>query len=157
MLTLTSTSYAFWSAPGYSRFHLRTCPKLKGMQEVIGFTKYAEAIASGFQPCPICKPTKKQDVRVSIPIHNRVRENETLEGILDLCKTLNLNYYYNAPLLEIETTVSKWRIHTRAHPIIVDHMPLKDRNNAEPTYHRQHRIFLSLTDTLQYIKKHDNA
>jgi methylphosphotriester-DNA--protein-cysteine methyltransferase len=157
MITLTSTGYAFWSAPGYSTFHLRACPKLKEMHEVIGFAKYADALNAGYEPCRICKPKKKYDVRVSIPINNRVRENEKIEDIFALCETLNLSYSYNSPLLEITTPLGKWRIHTAIRPIIVDHMPFHPDEDKEPKYHRQHRIFMSLTDTVHYISRHDEG
>ena len=46
-------------------------------------------------------------------------------------------------------------IHIFTHPIIVDHINyVKEPKNSEK-YHRQHRLFLSFSDTFEYIKRHD--
>lgn len=85
LLTLTQPGNAFWAVPGYSNFHLRSCPKLNGMTGLQGFSTYDEACRAGFRPCRHCKPSTKHDLLVSIPFDNLSRNDENISDILTTC------------------------------------------------------------------------
>ena len=151
---LTQPEFSFWAGNGYSTFHLRHCPKLVGVTNLRGFKQFSSARKAGFTPCKQCKPSPKHDTAISIPINNRVRKGETVEDIRKLCSEQGYYSVYNGHFLTIETPVGHWRINTQTQPIQVDHKNVA-LSGANASYHRQHREFLSLTDTFRYIDRHD--
>ena len=154
VLTLTQPGLAFFVAKGYHNFHLRECSRLKGLGDIRGFDTFAKAKRAGYTPCRFCHPTSKQDLLLSIPITNRVRENETLHDLITLCERLSLSYANKGEYFHIETPVGKWKIKLDTHPVAVYHINLvKGRPTEE--YHRQHRAFLSFADAVYYIRRHD--
>ena len=155
-LTLTHPGYAFFSGTGYQSFHLRTCSALDRLTEIRGFSTYEQAEAAGKTPCKICKPTPKADLDISIPFGNMVRENESESTLVSLCEAKQIAYRYEEPYFYMETSVGKWKIDTVTRPVIVHHINLTKKPN-QTEYHRQHRLFLSLKDTFDYIYKHDHA
>lgn len=60
------------------------------------------------------------------------------------------------PNYDIETAVGKWRLDTRTYPVDVYHINLAT-SPKESTYHKQPRLFLSLADTFEYIRRHDSS
>lgn len=153
-LTLTQPGYAFFSGTGYQTFHLRSCAILGQMTEIKGFSTYQQALAAGKTPCKICKPTSKADMEISVPITNQVRENESESILVSLCEVKGIAYRYEEPYFYMETPVGKWRINVTSRPVIVHHINLAKHPN-QTQYHRQHRLFLSLKDTFDYICRHD--
>ena len=152
--TLTQPEFAFWAGQGYQTFHLRSCSKLQGLENLKGFKTYKQATKSGYTPCRVCKPTAKHDVTVSIPISNRVRDGERIEDIEVLCKDAGFEYHYEGAYLCIDTKAGKWRIYSGTVPVKVEHMNTAKNPNAF-NYHKQPRLFLSFVDTFEYIKRHD--
>ena len=154
-IILTQPHLAFWVGQGYQTFHLKHCPKLQQVSNLRGFRTYQEAIRAGYTPCKKCKPTAKHDAVLSVPITNRVRAQDNIEDLIAMCKDAAYGYYVQDGCFLIETPVGKWRIHLGISPIPVDHINLVTTPSGTK-YHQQHRIFLSLIDTFDYIKRHDD-
>lgn len=152
--TLTQPEYAFWVGQGYQNFHLRNCQKLRGISNLKGFKTYKDAIGEGYTPCRHCKPTAKHDVTVSIPIYSRPREEETVQDLITLCTAAGYLHSFDGVWFCLETPVGKWKINLHTKPIQLHHINLALTPN-EQKYHKQPRIFLSLTDVFTYIERHD--
>lgn len=155
LLTLTQPSYAFWAAAGYQNFHLRDCRKLKGLSNLRGFSRFNDAIHTGYTPCKLCKPTKKQDVVYSFPISSQKRRDESIQDLAALCEENQFTYSREPGYFIIRTPLGRWRIHLKCNPIALDHINLTTTPDNPLLYHRQPRLFLSLADTFSYIKRHD--
>ncbi len=153
IFTLTQPEFAFWAVKGYKTFHIRSCAKLTNMSNYQGFKYYDQAIRAGYIPCKTCKPTRKHDTKVSIPLGNKHRENDTIENLIQLCEKEGYSYTEDGLLFTIETPVGKWRIHTQVVPIKVEHQNII----LDGKYHQQPRMFLSLFDTFFYIDRHDKT
>ena len=155
-MTLTHPGYAFFAGRGYQTFHLRSCSALNQLTEIKGFPTFERAEAAGKVPCKRCKPTPKADLAISIPISNLVRENESEKTLIALCEAKGIVYRYIAPYFYMETRVGKWKINTLTRPVVVHHINLVHNPNGAQ-YHKQHRLFLSLKDTFDYIVRHDDS
>ena len=153
---LTQSGYAFWAAVGYRTFHLRNCAKLDRISGLRGYARYQDAIRAGLTPCKQCKPSEKNDIRVSVPIYQRNRQGESVETLDALCDAQGYQHRVEAHDYFIETEVGKWRLDTRTHPVDVYHINLAMTPNCT-RYHKQPRLFLSLSDTFEYIKRHDTS
>ncbi len=154
LFTLTQPRFAFFAARGYRNFHLRNCTRFEGKSDIRGFATYAKAKRAGYTRCRHCKPTDRFDIKVSIPIDNKVRSDETIEDLMTLCVQYDYEYRAYSGYFELQTPVGKWRIDTTARPVTVEHMNLVKHPNSH-RYHQQHRIFLSMLDAIRYIHKHD--
>ncbi len=154
VFTLTQPRFAFWVGQGYRTFHLRHCAKLQKVSNLRGFSAYKDAVGAGFAPCRKCKPTAKHDVKISIPITNRIREDEKIEDLEALCQKAGYSHHREGAYLHMETPVGKWRIHVTESPVKLDHINLVMTPN-EDKYHEQPRLFLSFRDVFDYIKRHD--
>lgn len=152
--TLTQPRFAFWAGRGYQAFHLHTCPKLQKLKNLRGFSAYSEAVCSGYTPCRKCRPTPKHDMKLSVPINSRVRKGEKAEDIESLCDNAGWVHYREEERLYLETPVGKWYINTSGSPISLYHINLV-MTPKNQVYHVQPRLFLSLADTFEYIKRHD--
>jgi hypothetical protein len=128
---------------------------LDGVKGIRGFNTFDRAVRAGFTPCKYCKPTKKKDVVASIPISSKTRENETIMDLRSLCDDYGYGHGFRDGCFEVATPAGRWKIHADAHPVTVEHINLTRSPDTE-TYHKQHRIFLSMTDALQYIHRHDS-
>ena len=155
LLTLTQPGYAFWAAAGYQNFHLRDCRKLKGLSNLRGFSRFSDAVRTGLTPCKLCKPTKKQDVVYSFPITSQKRQDESVQDLAALCEENQFTYSREPGYFIIRTPLGRWRIHLKCSPIVLDHINLTTTPDNPLLYHRQPRLFLSLADTFDYIKRHD--
>lgn len=153
--TLTQSRFAFWAQEGYSTFHLRNCKKMGGLSNLRGFSTYSDAIRSGYKPCRFCKPSAKNDIVKSIPIYQRRRDEETVEDLDQLCDRLGWTHSQDGKEYRIETPTGKWKIVTGTRPVDVYHIN-KVTQPGEMNYHKQHRLFISMTDTVKYIRKHDD-
>ena len=153
--TLTQTGFAFWSAIGYRTFHLRNCTKLDHISGLRGYARCQDAVRAGLTPCKLCKPSSKYDIKVSVPIYHRERQGETVETLEKLCNVHGFSHHFEMPDFYIETAVGKWKIDIRTHPVSVYHINLA-LSPDETVYHKQHRLFLSLSDTFEYIRRHEN-
>lgn len=154
MLKLTNSRYAFWAAKGYETFHLRNCPKLARLEDIQGFARYDDARKRGYHPCPCCKPTKKADILMTVPMFSRAKENERIEDIEDRCRRLGYTCVYRNPEFYIETEVGKWIMNTGRRPVVLEHINLVvNRNDTQ--YHLQPTMLLSLDDAISYIHNHD--
>lgn len=149
--TLSSPEYVFWAAKGYANFHLRQCKKLAKLSNLRGFRTYEQAVHAGYQPCRECRPSSKENLKISVSSFTKEKK-ETEEDILALCNRLKLSYEYTAPVLSIRTEKAKWKLNTDERPVVIQHKPM-----GAYEYHTQHRMFLSVTDAVQYIYKHDDA
>ena len=149
---LTQSGYAFWAAEGYQNFHLRNCPKLNGLSHLHGYARFSDARKFGLSPCKLCKPSARNDIIASVPMKQRIRENETEEQIDAFCDSQGWKHEYSNNAYYIETPVAKWKLMTDTHPLAVYHMP-----GGQSEYHKQHRTFLSMTDTVEYIRRHDQG
>lgn len=152
MFTLTSPNYAFWAAHGYGTFHLRTCRKLNGLKNFKGFATFQQAVHAGYTPCRECKPSAKYNLDISMPINTKERADEKPEDILALCTRLGLAHRYDGGILTIYTAMAEWEIDTSAQPIVIYHMP-----QGSNDFHRQHKMFLSVSDAITYIAGHDGV
>lgn len=154
--TLTQPRFGFFAAKGYRNFHLRYCPRLVGKDRILGFDTFSHARHAGFTPCKQCKPTEKQDILVSIPIDNMVRDDETIDDLEVLCEQFGYAYSYHKRVFQLSTPAGKWKIHTGSRPITLEHINLVKSPGCKK-YHHQHRIFLSMVDALRYIHRHDST
>lgn len=155
-MTLTQPGYAFWAQAGYSNFHLRNCKRLGGLSNLRGFARYSDAVRAGLKPCRICKPTQKHDITKSVPIYQKTRKTETVEDLDRMCDQLGWAHVYEEPEYRIETPAGKWKIITGTMPVDVFHIN-KVTQPDETNYHKQHRLFISMTDTIKYIRQHDES
>lgn len=156
IITLTQPGYGFLSGYGYKNFHLHSCPKLKELSNLHGYRTYQEALNSGHTPCKICKPTAKHDVLLSVPITDRQRDTESVTEIEEMCKESGFTCEYDEDFFYLETLVGKWKIDLNSYPVRLYHINLVVDARTEE-YHEQPRVFLSLTDTFLYIKRHDES
>lgn len=154
LFTLTQPRFAFFVGKGYQKFHTRNCPCLRGVSNIKGFRTYEIAKKAGYNPCKRCKPTTKQNILASIPYESKVREDETIQDLHQWCSRYGYEHKLDKDQFSVLTPVGKWIIHTEARPVTVDHINLAQRPDCE-TYHKQHRIFLSMLDALKYIYRHD--
>ena len=155
--TLTQTRFSFWAAIGYKTFHLRECKKLYQISNLKGFSKYSDAIRAGYQPCKICRPSPKKDIAISVPIYQQQRDNKSIEHIDWLCEHYGYKHSFNNHRYYIETEVGKWMMITISRPVALFHInKIREPGNTE-NYHRQERLYLSLTDTIEYIRRHDDT
>lgn len=150
--TLTQPEFAFWAGKGKATFHRRACPRMVELTDLQGFKYFNQAIRAGLSPCRYCKPTAKQNIAVSVPFSNRVREHDTVELLSLLCAKAGYSCEVNQSSVVIRTPVGVWQFDTETSPIRVDHMHLKETASQ---FHRQPRVFLSLYDTFAYIRRHD--
>lgn len=155
VFTLTQPEFAFFVSKGYQTFHLRSCNRLKELSNIKGFKTYNDAVRAGYTPCKRCKPTPKQDVKVSIPIKNRIRADETITDLETLCRDAGYSFSQTGPDFIIVTPVGKWSIDVSSSPLAVKHINLAVNPNTK-TYHKQPRAFLSFIDVFDYIKRHDS-
>ena len=155
MLTLTQPRFAFFVARGYQNFHTRKCSRLEGLSDFIGFDTFAHATNSGFTPCRSCKPNKKQDIVASIPIENKVREEESIEDLRNLCDRYGYEHSLENEDFVVVTCAGKWKIHTDKRPVTMEHINLAKKPECD-VYHKQPRLFLSMIDALIYIHRHDS-
>lgn len=154
-LTLTKPGNVFWAAVGHQTFHRRDCPKLNGLSDLKGFSKFKAAVRAGHTPCRVCKPDKKMDAEYSIPITSRRRKGESPRDLVNLCKANNYIYIRADNYFIIKTPVGRWRVHLNTRPVVLDHVNLTMTRDDPALFHRQPRLFLSLADTFAYIKRHD--
>lgn len=126
------------------------------MTNLQGFSTYKEAVSAGFTPCKLCRPTKKDDAKFSIPITSCVRANEEIEDIIPLCEEAGFSYYKDDQHFYIDTIVGKWKIIINSSPVKLEHINLV-KTPYELDYHKQPRKFLSYADVVDYIKRHDDA
>ena len=154
IFTLTQPRFAFWAGKGYQTFHLHSCPRLQEVSDLRGFSAYKDAVRAGYTPCRKCKPTAKHDANFSIPITNRIRENEKVEDLEALCNEAGYPNHKEGPYFYLETPVGKWRINICTSPVKLEHINLV-KTPGETKYHEQPRLFLSFLDTFAYIKRHD--
>ena len=153
---LTQPRYVFWAAKGHKHFHLRSCPTMKNLSHLRGFETYNDAIKAKFVPCRHCKPTSKHDLKLSVPIYNQIRENESIQNLEKMCRSEGFECYTEGNLFHIITPVGKWRVHAYSIPIRLEHINLS-MNPEETNYHDQPRLLLSFTDVFIYIKRHDSS
>lgn len=152
--TITQPRFAFWAGRGYKNFHKHNCPRLNDVSHLQGFSTYKDAIQAGYTPCKNCRPTKKDDVIISIPITSCARENEIIDDIIPLCEEAGFTYQMEEECFYIETAVGKWKITIKSSPVKLEHINLV-RQPYETEYHIQPRRFLSYIDVVEYIKRHD--
>lgn len=151
--TLVQTQYVFWVSRGYKNFHLRNCPKLKGLQDLKGFGKYSDALRAGYTPCKNCKPTKKDNVDFSIPLRGGKVLGETADILTTFCQKKGYECTSDESFFYITTPKGQWKIHVKTNPIRLEHINLLYKSRE---YHRQPRLFLSFKDVFEYIKRHDS-
>lgn len=156
IITMTQPGYGFLSGYGYKNFHLHSCPKLKELSNLHGYRTYQEALNSGHTPCKICKPTAKHDVLLSVPVSDRQRDSESVSEIESMCKDSGFACEYDEDFFYLETLVGKWKVDLNSYPVRLYHINLMVDAGTEE-YHEQPRVFLSLTDTFLYIKRHDES
>ncbi len=154
--TLTQPRFAFWVGRGYQNFHKHNCQRLKGLTNLQGFSTYKEAVSAGFTPCKLCRPSKKDDAKFSIPITSCVRADEEIEDIIPLCEEAGFSCYKDEQHFYIDTIVGKWKIIINSSPVKLEHINLV-KTPYELDYHKQPRKFLSYADVVEYIKRHDDA
>ena len=130
----------------YQTFHLRSCAKLNGLSHLRGYARFADARQFGLTPCKCCKPSPKNDIIASVPMDQKVWKNETIHDIDALCDRYGWQHESRAGVYYIETPAAKWKLMMDTHPLAVYHMP-----NGSDNFHKQHRTFLSMTDTVKYI------
>ena len=157
LYTLTTSSYAFFAAKGYHTFHLRNCKKLSGLANLEGFALFYEASRAGYRPCKCCRPSGKHDIRVSLPIYTKQREDDGVEQVKRLCEKHNIRYSEENGLLRMETSAGIWRLNPSQSPYTLEHINLTKTPGNFTKFHKQPRLFLSLSDAFYYIKRHDEG
>ena len=157
LYTLTQPRFAFWAAQGYETFHTRNCTKLKGRSGVQGFARYQDARRAGYAPCRFCKPTAKMNAVLSIPINNRVVEQETTAVLESACRKAGFPFEQDRTYFQLETPVGIWRIRLTVKPYQIEHINLIHTPGNRTGFHTQPRLFLSLSDIFSYIVRHDRS
>ena len=157
IMALSQPGLAFWASKGYRTFHRRNCPQITGLNQLVGFPRYQDAVRAGYCPCRHCKPSLKQDVVYSIPITNKKRAGESVETLVQLCTEHCLPFHHDNRYFEMQTMVGKWKIDMDMRPVRLEHINLVSQQENTKKYHVQPRLFLSLKDTFDYIMRHDNA
>ena len=157
IMALSQPGLAFWASKGYRTFHRRNCPQITGLNQLVGFPRYQDAVRAGYCPCRHCKPSPKQDVVYSIPITNKKRAGESVETLVQLCTEHCLPFHHDNRYFEMQTMVGKWKIDMDMRPVRLEHINLVSQQENTKKYHVQPRLFLSLKDTFDYIMRHDNA
>ena len=157
IMALSQPGLAFWASKGYRTFHRRNCPQITGLNQLVGFPRYQDAVRAGYCPCRHCKPNPKQDVVYSIPITNKKRDGESVETLVQLCTEHCLPFRHDGRYFEMQTMVGKWKIDMEMRPVRLEHINLVSQPENTKKYHVQPRLFLSLQDTFDYIMRHDNA
>ena len=153
---LAQSGYAFWAAEGYQTFHLRSCPKLAHISYLHGYSRFIDAQRRGLVPCKLCKPSSINDILESVPINQKMRESESISDIDRLCEQLGWKHHNDQYSYSIETLVGKWRMIPGTIPLEVYHINKVHEPDNSNNYHKQHRLFLSMTDTIEYIRRHDD-
>lgn len=156
-MALSQPGLAFWASKGYRTFHRRNCSQISGLNQLVGFPRYQDAVRAGYCPCRHCKPSPKQDVVYSIPITNKKRAGEGVETLVQLCTEHCLPFQHDNRYFEMQTMVGKWKIDMDLRPVRLEHINLISQPENTKKYHVQPRLFLSLKDTFDYIMRHDNA
>ena len=156
-MALSQPGLAFWASKGYRTFHRRNCSQISGLNQLVGFPRYQDAVRAGYCPCRHCKPSPKQDVVYSIPITNKKRAGESVETLVQLCTEHCLPFHHDNRYFEMQTMVGKWKIDMDLRPVRLEHINLVSQPENTKKYHVQPRLFLSLKDTFDYIMRHDNA
>ena len=156
-MALSQPGLAFWASKGYRTFHRRNCSQISGLNQLVGFPRYQDAVRAGYCPCRHCKPSPKQDVVYSIPITNKKRAGESVETLVQLCTEHCLPFHHDNRYFEMQTMVGKWKIDMDMRPVRLEHINLASQQENTKKYHVQPRLFLSLKDTFDYIMRHDNA
>lgn len=129
---------------------------MKALSGITGFKTYGEAISAGFTPCKTCKPTKKFNVNLSIPMTSRERSDEKVLDLYTYCAAYGYPCSQDEKYFYVKTPVGKWKINLTSKPVRLKHINLV-ANGDKDEYHDQPRIFLSMTDAILYIRKHDNS
>lgn len=155
LYTLTQPRFAFWASAGYKNFHLRNCRNLSGLTNLQGFSQYDEAIAKGYRPCKCCKPSKKHDANISLPIYSEERYGESRHVLTKNCDNNGYTYTDSGTTFTMETPVGIWKIFMNRKPYRLEHINLVSTPDNRTKFHEQPRIFHSLQDTFSYIKRHD--
>lgn len=91
---------------------------------------------------------------LSVPLSDRQRDTESVCEIEEMCKNSGFTCEYDEDFFYLETLVGKWKIDLNSYPVRLYHINLVVDAGTEE-YHEQPRVFLSLTDTFLYIKRHD--
>lgn len=154
---LSSSSYAFFASKGYKTFHLRNCKKTANLKSIEGFSTYESACNAGYKPCRYCKPSDKHNVELSLPIYTTERKDESISALIDFCQANDYVYSENGEYIYVETRVGIWRMKPNKSPYKLEHINLVKTPNNREIFHQQPRLFLSMTDALYYIKRHDEA
>lgn len=155
ILILTGTVFGFYVGKGYNNFHLKNCPRLKQLTSITGFKTYGDAVAAGYTACKTCKPTKKFNVNLSIPVTSIERTDERVEDLYTYCAAYGYPCSRDDEYFYVKTPVGKWKIDLISKPVKLKHINLVSGVDKDE-YHDQPRLFLSLTDAILYIRKHDN-
>ena len=156
LYTLTQPRFAFWAATGYNTFHLRHCKKMVGLTHLKGFSLYADATSAGYRPCKCCKPTSKHDINVSLPIYSKKRYGDGVQALIDACEAHAYEYKQDGSRFTFETPVGIWRLDTTRTPYRIQHINTAMNPNNRITFHNQPRLFYSLKDVFDYVKRHDD-
>ncbi len=72
-----------------------------------------------------------------------------------LCDRLGWVHQNEQDEYRIETLVGIWKMILGTQPITVYHINKVKTPGNTTIFHKQHRLFLSLTDTVEYIRRHD--
>ncbi len=153
--TLTKTANVFFAGRGYSDFHLASCPKMNGLSEISGFSKFSDALKAGYTPCKHCRPTAKQDAVYSVPFYSKPVNNESVDEIETVCAECGFSFSKHEDYVRVETPVGIWKAFVRRKPVVLEHINLAMQPENRFDFHKQPMMLLSFIDTIQYIKKHD--
>ena len=156
LYTLTQPRFAFWAATGYNTFHLRHCKKMSGLANLKGFSLYANAVAAGYRPCKCCKPTFKHDIYLSLPIYSKKRFGDGVQTLIDACEANSYKYRQDGNSFTFETPVGIWRLDILRTPYRIQHINTAMDPSNRIAFHNQPRLFHSLKDVFDYVKRHDD-
>ena len=152
---LTAPVFSVIAARGYSNYHRADCGRLRGLSELKGYESCHKANAAGLTPCKYCKPDRKSDVKLSIPLSSKPNPTETIDDLISLCESSGLDFSVDGSVVNLSTPVGKWQILTQTSPVMINHINLQSTPYNSDEYHVQPRIFFSMSDALAYIKQHD--
>ena len=94
---------------------------------------------------------------LSIPINNRVVEQETTAVLESACRKAGFPFEQDRTYFQLETPVGIWRIRLTVKPYQIEHINLIHTPGNRTGFHTQPRLFLSLSDIFSYIVRHDRS
>jgi hypothetical protein len=91
-----------------------------------------------------------------LPIYSKKRYGDGVQALIDACESHAYEYKQDGSRFTFETPVGIWRLDTTRTPYRIQHINTAMNPNNRITFHNQPRLFYSLKDVFDYVKRHDD-